>query len=277
MEWTGPILDNHLHLDARNGRGVAAAREFVDAGGTDMLVVNNPSWRHDVEVSRAEDYRVAFSATVSIAQEASESLPGTAWPVLGVHPALVSRLVDTREMRVDEARRLMCEGIDVAAEFVAADEALALKSGRPHYPVSDEVWEASNAVLRHAIERAVECSCALQLHTESTVDLTDVVEWADSAGLPPASLVKHYADGPVAGPIPSMIARKDALERAIAAGRPFLMETDFLDDPDRPGAVLGPKTVPRRVEWLANAGALDAIETAHVETPEIVYGLRLRR
>jgi TatD-related deoxyribonuclease len=52
-----------------------------------------------------------------------------------------------------------------------------------------------------------------------------------------------------------------------------MMETDFIDDPDRPGAVLGPKTVPRRVRWLLQEGHEDAVRVAHVETPERVYGI----
>jgi TatD-related deoxyribonuclease len=51
------------------------------------------------------------------------------------------------------------------------------------------------------------------------------------------------------------------------------METDYLDDPDRPGAVLGPKTVPRRVDWLAAEGHVEALRRAHVGTPRQVYGI----
>ncbi len=51
------------------------------------------------------------------------------------------------------------------------------------------------------------------------------------------------------------------------------METDYIDDPDRPGAVLGPKTVPRRVRWLLEEGHEAAVRTAHVETPREVYGI----
>ena len=68
----------------------------------------------------------------------------------------------------------------------------------------------------------------------------------------------------------------EAAERAETAGERFLMETDFVDDPDRSGAVLGPKTVPRRVRWLREEGRDGAIETAHVETPAEVYGIDTR-
>jgi TatD-related deoxyribonuclease len=69
------------------------------------------------------------------------------------------------------------------------------------------------------------------------------------------------------------MSNKDRIETAAESGKPFLMETDFIDDPDRPGAVLGPKTVPRRVRWLLEQGYDDAIRTAHVETPKRVYGI----
>jgi TatD-related deoxyribonuclease len=51
------------------------------------------------------------------------------------------------------------------------------------------------------------------------------------------------------------------------------METDFVDDPDRPGAVMGPKTVPRRVRLLLDKGYDDAVRRAHVETPARVYDI----
>jgi len=85
--------------------------------------------------------------------------------------------------------------------------------------------------------------------------------------------VKHFASGTLEGPTPSVISRKGELRTAAERGEPFLMETDFIDDPDRPGAVLGPKTVPRRVAWLREEGYGGAIETAHVETPRRLYGI----
>lgn len=273
MTWSGPILDNHLHLDARTGRGIDAVREFGAAGGSHLLVVNQPSWHHDVEVAEKADFQVGFDATVSIVEQATAVLSGRAWAVLGVHPALISRLVDDRDIAPARAEDIMKRGIEAASEYVRAGEALALKSGRPHYEVSDAVWDASNAVLRHGLEQAARCDCALQLHTEATDDLTDVGGWAARAGVPPECVVKHYADGPMRGAVPSVIARKDALEAASAAGDPFLMETDYLDDPERPGAVLGPKTVPRRVAWLAEQGETEALETAHIHTPQRVYGI----
>ena len=270
---TQPVLDDHCHLDPERGRGVEAVREFARAGGTHLLVVNQPSWKLGVEPETGEDFRPVFEATEAVAAESSEALPGRAWPVLGVHPTLVSRLVDERGMAAEAARVLMCAGLDLAAEFAADGPAVALKSGRPHYEVSEEVRDASNAVLRHALALAAETGVACQLHTESTDDLTEVAEWAEDVGLPAERVVKHYAGGPCAGVTPSVIARPDPITAAVESGEPFLLETDFLDDPDRPGAVLGPKTVPRRTEWLREGGHDEALRQCHVETPRRVYGV----
>ncbi|MFC7071743.1 TatD family hydrolase [Halovenus rubra] len=269
-----PILDNHLHLDPVNGRGAEAAEEFAAAGGTHLLVLNKPSWDLVAEddVGTKEGFRETFELTCAVTAEASERLPGRAWPVLGVHPGLISRLVE-RGHDPEKAKESMQRGLDVAAEFVADGPAVALKSGRPHYDVDDAVWEASNEVMCHAFALAGETGCAVQLHTEGGEDFTEIAEWAEGRGLPRERVVKHYSGGPIDGPIPSVIGDKDALEAAVQSGEPFLMETDFIDDPERPGAVLGPKTVPRRVRWLREEGYEDALYTAHVDTPARVYGI----
>ncbi|MFC6989228.1 TatD family hydrolase [Haloplanus sp. GCM10025708] len=268
-----PVLDNHLHLDPANGRGVDAAREFAHLGGTHLLVVNKPSWQLGVEAETGMDFRAVFDETLETVAAASEVLDGRAWPVLGVHPGLMTRLTDERGFSPAEARELMQAGLDVAADYVADGRALALKSGRPHYDVSDDAWEASNAVLKHALSLGADRGCAVQLHTEETADLTDVAAWASERGLDPSKVVKHYAGPKLDGPTPSVMSRKEWLREAAERGDPFLMETDFVDDPDRPGAVLGPKTVPRRVRWLRSEGYDDAVRVAHVETPESVYGI----
>ena len=268
-----PVLDDHLHLDPRHGRGIDAVEEFARLGGTHLLVVNKPSWHLGVDPDEPADFRPVFEETLDAVAAATDVLPGRAWPVLGVHPGLISRLVDERGFAPADARDLMCGGLEVASEFVADGRALALKSGRPHYDVSDAVWDASNAVTRRAFELGAAADCAVQLHTEASEDLTDLAAVAEASGLDPTCVVKHYAEGRLSGPTPSVMSEKDRLERAAESGEPFLMETDFVDDPEKPGMVLGPKTVPRRVRWMLEAGYDEAVHAAHVETPRSVYGI----
>lgn len=267
-----PILDNHMHLDPDHGRGIEAVTDFSRSGGTHLLVVNKPSWHLGDLPDAGADFEHVFETTLGAVADANDVLSGRAWPVLGVHPGLISQLTDAGH-GPEEAGEIMRAGLDLASEYVADGRALALKSGRPHYEVSTTVWKASNDVLKHALALGAEHDCAVQLHTEGSEDLTEIAEWAEERGLSAHRVVKHYANGRLKGPTPSVICEKDELRRAAEGDEPFLMETDFIDDPDRPGAVMGPKTVPRRVNWLREEGFEGAMRSAHVETPERVYGI----
>ena len=56
-----------------------------------------------------------------------------------------------------------------------------------------------------------------------------------------------------------------------------MMETDYIDDLKRPGAVLGPKTVPRRTIELMKKGTLTEKQAymIHKKNPERTYGFSL--
>ena len=41
--WTGPIVDNHFHLN-RNGRFLDAAADFSRVGGTGLVLVHCPNF-----------------------------------------------------------------------------------------------------------------------------------------------------------------------------------------------------------------------------------------
>jgi TatD-related deoxyribonuclease len=277
---TTPVLDNHCHIDPRNGDGIDAVRRFARAGGTHICIVNKPSWSLGVEASESDDFRDVFDETLRTVEEASEALEGRAFGVLGVHPGLVSKLLGRwggpqNEEAVERAERVMKEGLEVAAEYVEEGSAIALKSGRPHYDVQEPTWETSNNVMQHAFELGAEVDCAVQLHTESADDFTDIRGMAEGVGMPPDRVVKHFSSPSVSAVQRSVIAYEENVFEAVEDGRDFLLETDYIDDPERPGAVLGTRTVPRRVDALLDEGYDDAVERACVTLPEEIYGVEI--
>ena len=90
----------------------------------------------------------------------------------------------------------------------------------------------------------------------------------------PARVVKHFAD-PSTPLVPSLVARHDAVPEFARTGRGFMLESDYMDELDRPGAVIGPKSVPRFSLRLLESGAIDeeALARCHVETPSRTYGV----
>ena len=265
-----PVTDDHIHFNPKNGRGVEAAKDFLRAGGTHLFLVSLPSWTLGVEISRGADYRIVFDETLRVADMIRETGLNV-FPVLGVHPAEINRL--TERMPAESAAGLMKAGLDCAAAYVREGKAVAMKSGRPHYDVSPMVLAASNTVLAHALQLAAECGCALQIHAESG-PCADVVAMAGAAHMPVGRVVKHYAspDTPLH---PSLIAKHDAIPEMVRERRRFTMESDFMDENSRPGAVTGPKSVPKYTNRLVAAGTMTVEDCffVHKDTVEKVYGI----
>jgi TatD-related deoxyribonuclease len=267
-----PITDDHIHIDPVNGRGVDAAKDFLRAGGTHMFLVSKPSYSLGVHATTAADYGRAYDETVRIAHLVEET-GVVVFPVLGIHPCEIGHLAERMSLR--EAAGLMMAGLDRAAQYVKEGKAVALKSGRPHYPVEPEVMELSNEVLSHALELAADCSCALQIHAESG-PCDDVVAMARAAGMDPGRVVKHYAtpDTPLH---PSFIAKIGGIPEMAKEGRRFTLESDYMDENSRPGAVIGPKSVPRYTLKLLESGQISEEDCyrIHAETPGRVYGVEI--
>lgn len=267
-----PITDDHIHFNPRAGRGVEAAKDFKRAGGTHLFMVALPAYMLGVMPQTGDDYRAAFDETLRVA-ELVRGVGITVFPILGVHPIELLKYAET--IGLAAAEEIVCAGIEVAAEYVAEGRAVAIKSGRPHFPVAPEIAAAAERVLVRALEVSADVGCALQIHAESG-PCADVVGLAAAAGMDPGRVVKHYAtpDTPL---VPSFLAKQDGLAAMARAGRRFTMETDYMDENSRPGAVMGPKSVPRVTRHMLESGAI-SIEDAwriHAETPGSVYGVEI--
>jgi TatD-related deoxyribonuclease len=267
---TFPITDDHIHIDVKNGRGIEAAKDFLRAGGTHLFLVSKPSWSHGVHPSAGSDFAPVFDETIRTGQMIAE-LGITVFPVLGVHPAEISRIGE--RLGTEAAAGVMKEGLSLAARYVSEGTAYALKSGRPHYEIPPEILAASNDVLDHALGLAKEYDCALQIHAESGA-CDDIVGMAELAGMDLHRVVKHYAI-PETRLMPSFIAKHEAIPRLCRERRSFTMESDYMDENSRPGAVIGPKSVPRITKNLLEQGLISEADChrIHTETVERVYGV----
>lgn len=273
-----PIMDDHMHLNLRTGRGMEAIKEFRNAGGTHVILVSLPAGECGLTISKAQDFHSVFDLTVEAARQSNELVK--AYAVVGVHPAEFVGLAESRG--IDEAYSIVKEGLEIAAKYVAEGKAIGIKSGRPHYPVSPEIWERSNALMRYAMDLCKDQDCAIQLHTESeegTMESLSAI--AAEARLAPWRTIKHFSPPAVKqceslNVFPSVIASSGALEEALAQGTRFMLETDYIDDARRPGAVLGPKTVPRKTkEAIRNGVPEEVFYQIHRDNPEKCYGIKV--
>lgn len=273
-----PILDNHVHLEPFRGRNVDAVRDFEQQGGTHLIISHLPY--EEIATRELSDFKRAFDLTISLKDKVNKETGVKAHATVGPYPV---QLMDLEKLYgMDRAKELMFRAMEMAADYVRENKALAIgEVGRPHFPVSTEVWRASNELLLLAMKLAKEVGCAIVLHTEHATpdNMRDLASMAEQAGLDRNKVVKHYSP-PLIHPkenfglMPSVLASKDAVKEALGKGDRFLLETDFLDDPRRPGAVLSITTVPKRTNAFMQQGLMTEEQAykIHVENPKSVYG-----
>ena len=251
-----PVYDNHIHMSP-SGRNVDALKEFQAAGGTGLTLVTLPY--KEVQISKGEDFARSYEITYGLAERARECTDLEINIAVGPYPVLIIPLAEAYGLK--RAEEMLMKGMDDAARDVAEGRAVAIgEIGRPHFPVSQEIWDASNRVLLHGMELARENDCPVIIHCESEAD-TDrsLAELADMAGLDRGLVVKHSSppwvtDEETHGVMPSIPASKSNLKEALSKGTDrFMIETDYIDDPEKPGAIMSVNTVPKKVvAWVAN-------------------------
>ena len=286
--WTGPIWDTHLHLDP-SGRGIAAAQDFANAGGTHLCLVHKPGFPNSLPES-IDAVKQAYIGTLDMADSVRREVGIDVRVILGPHPVVWEKQIHTLGM--DEATQLHIDSVALALEYCAEGEAVALgEVGRPHYPVSDKIWTAANEQLEVVMHMASQANVPIQLHVEENGAQTnaELAKICDRAGLMRQRAIHHYAPANVSesfthGLSSSVSMGKDSVSRIMdtyqQCSSTWTMETDYLDDPSRPGAVLGPKTVPKRTQALVTLllehGDVEQVEDLlhHVQHiwPSTLYG-----
>jgi len=275
---TVPIYDNHMHMDPR-GRNILAIKEFEEAGGTGFTLVNLPY--EGVVISGAEDFARQYGITLSQAQDVREKTSVAVNVAVGPYPVLLIHLAE--RFGIGKAEKIMMKGMDIAAGLVSEGKANAIgEIGRPHFPVSAEIEEASERILTHGMELAKECSCPVIIHCESSDDtMRRLRGTADTAGLDPGRVVKHLSpplilESENKGIMPSVAASRSALREALSKGDRFMVETDHIDSPERPGVVMPPATVPKRIKGLMSSGEIDEETVWRIcsDIPSALYSRR---
>ena len=272
-----PVVDHHCHLSP-GGEGVEAARRFHRAGGTHLFLTTH-NWDHS-PLRTVDDYRAQFEGIEALGRRIQAETPVGISLVVAPYP--VDLLAAADGMGLTSAVELQIQALDLAGRWVREHRAVALgEVGWPHFPVPEDRGQAARQIFRHALEVARDVGCPAVVHCE---DLTpegyrSLSAQAREVGMLPERVVKHYARTHPApserfGITPSFLARTETLAEALDDEGPWFVETDFLDDPRRPGAVLDIATVPRRAAAFArdHPDRVDGLRIPFVDSVRRLYG-----
>jgi len=274
------LFDNHLHL-RRDGRFLDAIKEFKNAGGTHFVLCQYPM---PLMVLKEKSYKNCYVETLKIADEIRSKINVGVFVTVGPYP--VDYLLLNKKIGRDAAIEIMKQGMDLAADLCNDKQCIAIgEIGRPHFPVDEQTILDSNMILKYGMEKAKDADVPVVLHTESTTSeqCKELVEMGKSIGLSSEKIIKHFSPPLIKpdenyGLIPSVLASKKNIIKALEKGSRFMMETDYIDDLKRPGVVLGPKTVPKITKNLLDRNIMseEQVYRIHKDIPEKTYGITLK-
>ena len=113
--WTGPIWDTHLHLDP-NGRGIAAAQDFANAGGTHLCLVHKPDFHFGLPES-IPAVKEAYMATLDMAKVVRRETGLDVRVILGPHPVVWEKQVHI--LGLEASTQLHLDSVALALEYCA--------------------------------------------------------------------------------------------------------------------------------------------------------------
>jgi TatD-related deoxyribonuclease len=290
---TVPIHDNHIHCRPDGWKGLGAVREFMAAGGTSIAHVRLPTYPSSVD-----DFTRSCLEHIEFGEQIRKATGCTVYTVLGPYPLEPMKVAEAQGW--DAALAFGRECFDVAARLCQRGKAVCIgEVGRAHFDVPAEVQERNNELLSYGMQVAKDAGVPIMLHTEHAEEATmaEFAAMADKAGLARDRVIKHYC-GPLvtaqetSGLVPSIIAGRSNLRAALAklaaqrpadeaeapkpwrASAPFMMETDYIDEPTRPNVVMPCDTVPKRTKGLLANGELTVAQALeiHDTLPRRLYG-----
>lgn len=277
-----PVVDHHCHLSP-GGEGVEAARRFSREGGTHLFLTTH-NW-NSRPLRSVDDYRAQFESIESLSRRIQAETPVTMALVVAPYPVDLLAMADA--IGLPAAIEVQERALDLAGQWVREHRAVALgEVGWPHFPIPEDRRTAARAIFRHALEVARDAGCPAVVHCEDLAPdgYRALGDLARAAGIPAQRVVKHYARSYFpstdrSGITPSFLARKEGLAAALDDDGPWFLETDYLDDPRRPGAVLDIATVPRRVTALLreHPERQDRLRIPFVDSVSTLYGFTPER
>ncbi len=277
------ITDNHLHVNPVKGHGPReVAKLFLREGGKGAVVVAPLSWHYRITLRGKDDITRFYDFVVKSCKTFRE-VGVIAVAIVGLHPAEYIKLLQLG-IKPSKAVSIMELGIKVAAEYVKSGKAVGIgEVGLPHWYVDENAYSQLWNLLLYSLTIAKDLDCVIHLHLPRDLAVVSKVgQVVKSLGLKKSKVILHHSLPEVDRPeieffTPSIPAKWSNLVRAAKCRPVYLVESDYLDDPSRPGCVVEPWVLAKRVKRLLNEGLVDLnyLDTVLRKNFEKVYRVSL--
>jgi Predicted metal-dependent hydrolase (urease superfamily) len=130
-----PVFDNHVHLQM-NGENVFSAKRFEKAGGKILNICNIPKMQEPKDINYfIEQYNSIIKIANMVKNETNLKV------LISIGPYPVDLIKAMELLGNENAKYLFMKAIDIAIKYIEDGKANAIgEIGRPHFPVSKEIW-----------------------------------------------------------------------------------------------------------------------------------------
>ena len=277
------VSDAHCHANPRGLGASEVAARFRGAGGWFLALVSLPPHYYGFDLS-IEGMLKAIDVHVKECESARRSGIKVAC-IAGLHPAVIDRLVkavgtaraDEVLSRVDRVLKYLKElkrrgAIDGFGEF-----------GRPHYKTLPESVVVNEVVLTKVFEIAEEVGGVIHLHLEQGGALTvrSVHMMLQGYSIEPRRVIFHHStlkmitEASKYGYSATFTGRREVIKAVSRAciNAACMVESDYIDDPSRPGVVMYPWEIQQEVDSVLREASVseDLINRILIDNVVKVY------
>lgn len=239
------FADGHCHSNPVTGLGASAiAKRFKKKGGWFIAFVSLPPHHYGIKGGSIDSYRKSYEIVVKEAERAREEGVKTR-VFLGFHPAEVDEYY-RQGMSLKDIVELGFKALDLALDLIRKGLADGIgEVGRQHYSTAPDRYVASELIMIHALEIARDHGVPLHLHLEQGGYTTavSIAKLADTLRCPRSLVFLHHStvsEGVWAEELGlwyTVPGKYKTLKKVFEKGlsRGLIPESDFIDDPRRPG------------------------------------------
>ncbi len=279
------FADAHCHTNPSKGLGMKKiAAKFKESNGWFMGVVGLSPWSYGLEPSY-EGYLKAFNIVIKECSIAKEYGLRTSC-IIGVHPADIDKLVYRYGMKISDAYNLALRVLDRAIDFCKEGIVDGIgEEGRPHYKIDPVFVVASELILMRAMEAARDYGCIIHMHLEqgNIVTVESIEKIAKLIDVSKEKLLFHHTRPGLTEHVISKgySATIPGIEPVLKitfgrVGPTFMVESDYIDDPRRPGIVVYPWEMVNNELELLREGIVSEEHLYKVNVDNIVRFYRVQ-
>ena len=276
--------DAHTHTNPVRGMGMKiVAEKFRAKNGWFMAIVGLAPWSYGL-TPNVEGYTKSFELVLRECDIARQKGLKVAC-ILGVHPADIDKLVYKYGLKLEDALNLVYKVIDIVIDMCKQGRIDGIgEIGRPHYRIDPVFVAAAELVMLRVMEAVKDYECVLHLHLEQggVITVESIEKLAKLVRLRMDKVIFHHSrpgllDYVLTRGYNATIPGIEAVLRIVfSKHKPaYMVESDHIDDPHRPGVVVYPWQLIENQNKLLKEGLIDEEYLYKVNVDNVVrtYGI----